>query len=204
MELAKERNKRIYEDIERNVSKVYSTYCFIINIIRSKITSHSKSLLDKEKQRYDDYLSYQCGVIKNELQLKFVNRQHKLENLKQQYESQVKQNEDLFKVEHLYIQNMSKVTETLKKQIVNLAEKNSLIEKERTDLILQYQKEDEKNMTIISNLLQFKQDKLSEERERQTKLLLENSKKKESNNENLRHQLFILFILNRFNKRCKS
>jgi len=93
----------------------------------------------------------------------------------------VKQNEELFKVEHSYIQNMSRVTDTLKKQIVGLAEKNSLIEKERNDLILHYQNEDQKSMSTISNLLQFKQNKLEEEKERQKKELVEQAKKKECN-----------------------
>lgn len=93
----------------------------------------------------------------------------------------MKQNEELFKVEHSYIQNMSRVTDTLKKQIVGLAEKNSLIEKERNDLILHYQNEDQKSMSTISNLLQFKQNKLEEEKERQKKELVEQAKKKECN-----------------------
>ena len=88
----------------------------------------------------------------------------------------MQQNEELFKVEHSYIQNMSRVTDTLKKQIVGLAEKNSLIEKERNDLILHYQNEDQKSMSTISNLLQFKQNKLEEEKERQKKELVEQAK----------------------------
>ena len=66
-QIANKRNEDLLSSLQKDMYKCYQV---------SKIASHSKELLDKDKKKYADYMSYQLSNMRNEFQLKLLAKQN--------------------------------------------------------------------------------------------------------------------------------
>lgn len=142
-QVASKRNEELLNSIQKDIYKCYEV---------SKVTSHSKGLLDKEKKRYADYLSYQLGGIKNEFQLKLLAKQNELNGIKTILENQYNHNADVYKMENEYSIKMAKMNQELAEKIKILHLKNKKIEAERQNLLKNYENIEEKTREALGRI----------------------------------------------------
>jgi hypothetical protein len=144
-QLAKQRNEGILKTLQSNLFS---------NFQKAKISSHSNSLLTREKNRYSDYLAYQVPNLKNEFKVQMKSKQNELYTVKTLLETQIQRNLELGEIEQEFFNNMNKANFNLNEQIKSLTEMNNQIEQDRKTLLIKQTQTDNLNKEHFFNLIQ--------------------------------------------------
>lgn len=143
--IARQRNEGILKTLQSNLFS---------NFQKAKITSHSQSLLTREKNKYSDYLAYQVPNLKNEFKVQMKSKQNELFTVKTLLETQIQRNIELCEIEQDFFNNMNKANNNLNEQIKNLTEMNNQIEKDRKILLIKQAQTDNINKEHFFNMIE--------------------------------------------------
>lgn len=155
-QIANKRNEDLLTSIQGDIYKCYQV---------SKISTHSKNLIDKDRKKYADYLSYQLSSIRNEFQMKILAKQNELQGIKTILENQLNHNEEVLRMENEYSHKMAKMNQDLAEKIRILHERNKKIDGERRDMMKTYSHMEEKTREAfiqIFNEKEVKEEKKAE------------------------------------------
>ena len=139
-------------------------------------SNDSRMKLLEFKSKYEDYYKYQVVQIKKEFNYQLIAKQNELLAAKAVYENQVKQNENIMKMENDYYERINQMNMKIIEKVKELQEKNEKIAKEREKKALMYQEMQRKlNEKIYNTQLEYhpdveiKEEKKEEEPQKEEK-----------------------------------
>jgi len=144
-DIANKRNNQLINDINKNTFRLFSGY---------KSTSNTTELLNKEKNRYEDYTKYQLTSIKKEFFSRIQMKQYEILNMKNTFETQIDKNEEMFKLENLYNERMKKMMKVFSQNMSNLNERNIKIANDREEIIKNYIDLENKTYDAINKIME--------------------------------------------------
>ena len=162
------------------------------NYQKAKISSHSQSVLNREKTRYGDFIAYQIPNLKNEFKVQLMAKQNEIQTVKTLLETQILRNQELCNVEQDFFNNFNKANNSLNEQIKSLTEANYKVEEERKQLLLQQTKIENQTKEKFFNLIQSnvtKETELNNLLQSQLKQQLYDKKQVDQMLENERNQM---------------
>ena len=131
-------------------------------------SNDSRTKLLELKSKYEDYYKYQAVQIKKEFNYQLIAKQNELLAAKAVYENQVKQNENIMKMENDYYERINQMNLKIIEKVKELQEKNEKIAKEREKKALMYQEMQRKlNEKIFSTELEYHPDVVIEEEKKE-------------------------------------
>ena len=131
-------------------------------------SNDSRTKLLELKSKYEDYYKYQAVQIKKEFNYQLIAKQNELLAAKAVYENQVKQNENIMKMENDYYERINQMNLKIIEKVKELQEKNEKIAKEREKKALMYQEMQRKlNEKIFSTQLEYHPDAVIEEEKKE-------------------------------------
>ena len=131
-------------------------------------SNDSRTKLLELKSKYEDYYKYQAVQIKKEFNYQLIAKQNELLAAKAVYENQVKQNENIMKMENDYYERINQMNLKIIEKVKELQEKNEKIAKEREKKALMYQEMQRKlNEKIFSTQLEYHPDEVIEEEKKE-------------------------------------
>ena len=172
-------------------------------------SNDSRMKLLEFKSKYEDYYKYQVVQIKKEFNYQLIAKQNELLAAKAVYENQVKQNENIMKMENDYYERINQMNMKIIEKVKELQEKNEKIAKEREKKALMYQEMQRKlNEKIYNTQLEYhpdveiKEEKKEEEPQKEEKDLKQSTT---SLNKSKKYKTVIekTYVLNMNHKRGK-
>lgn len=172
-------------------------------------SNDSRIKLLEFKSKYEDYYKYQVVQIKKEFNYQLIAKQNELLAAKAVYENQVKQNENIMKMENDYYERINQMNMKIIEKVKELQEKNEKIAKEREKKALMYQEMQRKlNEKIYNTQLEYhpdveiKEEKKEEEPQKEEKDLKQSTT---SLNKSKKYKTVIekTYVLNMNHKRGK-
>ena len=172
-------------------------------------SNDSRMKLLEFKSKYEDYYKYQVVQIKKEFNYQLIAKQNELLAAKAVYENQVKQNENIMKMENDYYERINQMNIKIIEKVKELQEKNEKIAKEREKKALMYQEMQRKlNEKIYNTQLEYhpdveiKEEKKEEEPQKEEKDLKQSTT---SLNKSKKYKTVIekTYVLNMNHKRGK-
>ena len=172
-------------------------------------SNNSRMKLLEFKSKYEDYYKYQVVQIKKEFNYQLIAKQNELLAAKAVYENQVKQNENIMKMENDYYERINQMNMKIIEKVKELQEKNEKIAKEREKKALMYQEMQRKlNEKIYNTQLEYhpdveiKEEKKEEEPQKEEKDLKQSTT---SLNKSKKYKTVIekTYVLNMNHKRGK-
>lgn len=172
-------------------------------------SNDSRMKLLEFKSKYEDYYKYQVVQIKKEFNYQLIAKQNELLAAKVVYENQVKQNENIMKMENDYYERINQMNMKIIEKVKELQEKNEKIAKEREKKALMYQEMQRKlNEKIYNTQLEYhpdveiKEEKKEEEPQKEEKDLKQSTT---SLNKSKKYKTVIekTYVLNMNHKRGK-
>ena len=172
-------------------------------------SNDSRMKLLEFKSKYEDYYKYQVVQIKKEFNYQLIAKQNELLAAKAVYENQVKQNENIMKMEKDYYERINQMNMKIIEKVKELQEKNEKIAKEREKKALMYQEMQRKlNEKIYNTQLEYhpdveiKEEKKEEEPQKEEKDLKQSTT---SLNKSKKYKTVIekTYVLNMNHKRGK-